>query len=147
MEPTGCVQVRTVSKPFGTESHPATVQLAHAQSHLQEVPGNIQHHQYCMYPSTSSSLLCVPQYFYCNAARTRVLLLYCLLHVPVVLLPVVFILQYCMYEQQSEQRVEDDRRIRNQPASVCCTVLLPCRQTDGFLFGVVIQTFEKAISQ
>lgn len=38
VEPAGRVQVRTAQQPIGTEGHPATVQLAHAQSDLQEVP-------------------------------------------------------------------------------------------------------------
>lgn len=67
-------------------------------------------------------------------------------HVPVApavrcgpVLPVVFVFQDCMYEQQSKQRVQDNgqnfyrdnRRIRNQPATIGCSIFLPYRQVTG----------------
>lgn len=38
VDPMGRVQVRAAEQPIGTECHPAAIQLAHAQSNLQEVP-------------------------------------------------------------------------------------------------------------
>lgn len=38
VDPMGRIQVRTAKQPVGTERHPAAIQLAHAQSNLQEVP-------------------------------------------------------------------------------------------------------------
>lgn len=37
VDPMGRIQVRTAEQPIGTERHPAAIQLAHAQSNLQEV--------------------------------------------------------------------------------------------------------------
>lgn len=80
VEPGGRVQVRAAEQPVGTEGHPAAVQLAHAQSNLQEVSDrrvNISADQY----------LCIST---CTV------------------LPVVLVLQYCVYQQQSQHRGEDD---------------------------------------
>lgn len=41
VEPAGRVQMRTANQPIRTEGHPATVQLAHAQSDLQKVSVNV----------------------------------------------------------------------------------------------------------
>jgi len=38
----GCVQVRTAQQPIRTKGHPASVQLAHTQCDLQEVPVQTQ---------------------------------------------------------------------------------------------------------
>lgn len=132
VEPAGRVQVGTANQPIRTEGHPATAELAHAQSDLQEVPVKMQNLRSELHVPVVVLLTLSVSTASMSSRMSRVQ------SVVLFVVPVVLVLQYCMYEQQGEDRVEhdcqnfyrDDRRIRNQPATVSFTVLLPYRQTD-----------------